>query len=165
MSARSGLTDAMIKGASAPLFAAALAVVLASCTVDTELGLAAEVSAATLQVDALANTYTVRVTIDFRVGEHATGVRQFVPLRVDAQAAETIGTASSFSRPPGFTGALAPGESRTVTFVGECLGDCHAAELCAAGGSVPIDFFWEDRGVSPPELGQTNGTAVVDCSP
>lgn len=142
-----------------------LAGALASCSVDTELGLAADVTAASLVVDRVANTYRVNVTIDFRVGAHATGVREFVPLRVDADASGVIGTASDFTRPAGFTGMLAPGESRTLTFIGDCLGDCHATELCAAGGSVPIDFFWEDRGVSPPELGQTSSTAVVDCPP
>lgn len=147
------------------LAVALLAAAPAGCTVDTELGLAAEVSAATLLIDPIADTYEVRVTVDFRVGDNATGVREFVPLRVDADAAGEIGTASSFSRPVGFTGMLAPGESRSVTFVGECLGGCNALALCSAGTTAPIDFFWEDRGVSPPELGQTSGVAVVDCTP
>ncbi len=145
--------------------AALLVGALTSCTVDTELGLAADVSEATLVVDQAADTYQVHVTVNFRVGAHATGVREFVPVRVDATAGTIIGTASSFARPPGFTGTLAPGESNTVTFVGDCLADCGTAALCAAGGSVPIDFFWEDRGVSPPELGQTSGTATVSCPP
>ena len=135
------------------------------CTVDTELGLAAEVTDAALIVDPGTDRYTARVSVAFRVGENARGVREFVPLRVDAEAGGTIATASSFARPPGFSGALSPGDARTVTFTGECLGGCNAAALCAAGGTVPIDFFWEDRGVTPPELGQTTGTATVACTP
>jgi hypothetical protein len=138
---------------------------LAGCTIDTELGLAAEVTGATLVVDRAADRYVARVTVAFRVGENAQGVREFVPLRVDAEAGATVATASSFDRPVGFSGVLSPGDSRTVTFVGECLGGCNAAALCGAGGSVPIDFFWEDRGVSPPKLGQTSGTATIDCPP
>jgi hypothetical protein len=163
MSARGEHKKATTRGALLLLCAAARA--LSSCTVDTELGLAADVSAATLTVNQLAGTYHAQITVDFRVGAHATGVREFAPLRLDATAGAVIGTASSFTRPPGFSGALAPGESRTVTFTGDCLANCRATELCAAGGSVPIDFFWEDRGVSPPELGQASGTATVNCPP
>lgn len=165
MSVRGGSMATKSAGMLAPLCIAWVASVLSSCAVDTELGLTARVSAATLTVDQAAGTYQVHVTVDFRVGAHATGVREFVPLRVDATAGTVIGTASSFTRPPGFTGTLAPGEARTVTFLGDCLADCRTTELCAAGGSVPIDFFWEDRGKSPPELGQASGAAAVDCPP
>lgn len=151
---------------SHPIVAAACAVLgLGGCTVDTELGIAAEVTSASLVVDRATDRYVARVTVAFRVGENAQGVREFVPLRVDAEAGGTVATASSFDRPAGFSGVLSPGDARTVTFVGECLGGCGTAALCDAGSAVPIDFFWEDRGVSPPELGQTSGTATVDCPP
>ena len=145
---------------------AALALVgVAGCEIDTELGIAAEVTSAALTVDRAADRYVARVTVAFRVGENAQGVREFVPLRVDAEAGGAVATASSFDRPAGFSGVLSPGDSRSVTFVAECLGGCNAAALCSAGGAVPIDFFWEDRGVSPPALDQTSGTATVDCPP
>ena len=154
-----------MKRRAAAALAALTMLGVAGCEIDTELGIAAEVTSASLTVDRATDRYVARVTVAFRVGENAQGVREFVPLRVDAEAGGAVATASSFERPAGFSGVLSPGDSRSVTFVAECLGGCNAAALCGAGGTVPIDFFWEDRGVSPPALDQTNGTATVDCPP
>lgn len=151
--------------------AAVTGLVLAACAVDTELGLDATVSSAVVTVTsggaAPSTSIDARVTVAFRVGEHAQGVRRFVPVRVDVAAPDGVVSVGAFEVPRGFDGSLSPGESAEVRFDASCAGDCASRGLCSGaagdGSSVPITFFWEDRGLSPPEPGSTMGTATLRC--
>jgi hypothetical protein len=146
-------------------------VALGSCAVDTELGLDATVSGGTITVGAGAvpgsTAIDARITVAFRVGEHAQGVRRFVPLRIDLDAPEGVVSIGAFEVPRGFDGRLSPGQAAEVSFDASCAGECEPSGLCtpaaADGTAVRLTFFWEDRGISPPEPGSATGSATLRC--
>lgn len=129
---------------------AAGAAVFLGCTVDTELGVAATINAASVQVAGTGGDTVVSVdmTVAFRVGEHATGERTFAPVRVDLYAAGAFAASVVLDRPDGFDDSLGPGESATVELHGETASGAYpeaAGVLCADEALVDAVLRWDDR--------------------
>lgn len=147
---------------------AGVTAVALSCTVDTELGLAAEITSA--NVSAAGSGAMAVITVDLnatvRVGEHAQGTRMFVVPRVDLLVGDAIVATINLDRPVGFDGSLDPGVSRMLTLHGATLaGAFDPAPLCATPTpTVRVLLHWEDR--TAMEMGTAEGTATrVTCAP
>lgn len=151
---------------------AALAM-LAGCTVDTELGVAAEIQSAAITVTGTGEATVVAVSIPtrFRVGEHAEGTRMFIIQRAELMVGETPVAQIGLDYPPGFTGQLAPGDDQTITLTGETspgLFPEASGHLCG-GAMVRVLVRWQDvtPGMSPlpGDFGVTEAlTTDVTCS-
>lgn len=139
------------------------------CSIDTELGVAVDVTRAEVVAsgDAAETVVTVDVDLDIRVGDHAMGERQFVVTRVELFAKgeggddEPLGIVN-LDRPSDFDGTLAPGESQTVAFHGETRPGAFAAtrdSLCERDVTALVRY--EDR--TEMELLTATGDASVTC--
>jgi hypothetical protein len=132
--------------------AAVLLIVLSSsCSVDTELGVAAEIRNASVTVagtgaDAAAS---VMLDVQFRVGAHALGPRTFVVPRADIRVGETPAATVNLDIPAGFDGTLSPGETQDVTLVGTTTNPDADAALCSAS-SATVVIQWEHRDAMDP---------------
>ena len=150
----------------------AAAAVLASCTVDTELGVAAEIQSAAVTVTGTGDATVVAVSIPtrFRVGEHAEATRMFIIQRAELMVGETPVAQMGIDYPPGFTGQLAPGDDQTITLTGETPAGAFPeapGQLC--GATVRVLVRWQDvtPGASPlpGDFGVTEAsTTDVTCS-
>jgi hypothetical protein len=140
--------------AAAPAF---VLVALGSCSVDTELGVAAEIESATVTVTGTGADAEVSVSMDvtFRVGEHAQGARTFQVPRADVYVTDMIPATVNLDRPATFDGTLAPGEMETVTLTGATPNPDADATLCGAA-AVSVRIYWEHRpaagGTALPEM-------------
>jgi hypothetical protein len=136
--------------------AAVLLIVLSSCSVDTELGVAAELRSATVTVagtgaDAAAS---VMLDVQFRVGAHALGPRTFVVPRADIRVGDSPAATVNLDRPAGFDGTLSPGETQDVTLVGTTTSPDADAALCGAS-SATVVVQWEHRdAMDPSSMGE-----------
>lgn len=101
------------------------------CSIDTELGVAAEITSATVTIAGNGEDAAASVMIDvvFRVGEHALGPRTFEASRAEIVATDVIHLVN-LDRPPAFDGTLAPGESETVTYMGTSPAQDIDADAC-----------------------------------
>ncbi len=147
----------------------ALAAVAAACTVDTELGIAAQVEGGAVTVTA-DDAVQVEARVRFRVGEHAEGPRQFILQRLELFVGDTPAARVNADYPPGFDGTLAPGEDETVTLTGTSSAGAFPAarDLLCGAGSVRLLVRWQDvtPGDSPvdTEYGLAEGsTGDVTC--
>lgn len=119
-----------------------------ACTVDTELGVAAEVQSAAITVTGTGADDVVGVSIPtrFRVGEHAEGRKMFVIQRAELMVGETPVAQVGIDYPDGFTGQLDPGSDQTVTLTGAtppgAFPDARG-HLCGAA-SVRVLVRWQD---------------------
>ena len=137
----------------------------ASCTVDTELGVAADIQGATVTVSPDAggggDVVAVEIPVRFRVGEHAEGDREFVANRVELFVGETAVALINV----GFMETLSPGDDVTTTITGETRpGDWPDARglLCSGDPIVTVLVNWDDR--TTDELGRAQTTTMdVDC--
>ena len=155
----------------ASLASAALTLVV-GCTVDTELGVAAEVQGAAITVTGMGMDDVIGVAIPtrFRVGEHAEGRKMFVIQRAELVVGETPVAQIGIDYPDGFTGQLDPGTDQTVTLTGATPpGDFPDARghLCGAA-SVRVLVRWQDvtPGMTPlpGDFGVAEGeTSDVTC--
>lgn len=138
-----------------------------SCTVDTELGLAAEITAANVQAAGSGATavISVDITAEIRVGAHAQGSRMFIVARADVLVGDTVVATVNLDRPAGFDGTLAPGVSRTLSLHGVTLpGAFDPAPLCTSPApAVRVVLHWEDR--TAMEMGTAEGAATSACTP
>jgi len=147
---------------------AGVTAVVLSCTVDTELGLAVEVTSATVSATGSGATavITVDVGADVRVGAHAQGSRMFIVPRADVLVGDTVVATVNLDRPAGFDGTLAPGESRSLVLHGATFaGSFDPAALCVTPAPAPtVLLHWEDR--TAMEVGTAEGTASpASCTP
>ena len=142
------------------------------CTIDTELGVAAEIQSAAITVMAVGTDDVISVSIPtrFRVGEHAEGRKMFVIQRAELMVGETPVAQMGIDYPDGFTGQLDPGTDQTVTLTGAtppgAFPDARA-QLCGAA-SVRVLVRWQDvtPGMTPlpSEFGVTEATTSdVSC--
>jgi len=104
---------------------------VAGCSIDTELGVAAEISSATVTIAGTGADAAASVMVDvvFRVGDHAQGARTFVATRVEILPADR-GHPVNLDRPPAFDGTLSPGESESVTYMGTSPAANIDADVC-----------------------------------
>jgi len=140
--------DATVRGL---MFGCALVFVgalISGCTVDAELGVAAEVEEASVSASGSGDMVSIGVEmrVRFRVGEHAQGERTFIVPKTDLFVDGRIITTINLDRPIGFDGRLAPGESETVTISGQIVGPLGAEKdaVCAAASGVQLLVRWED---------------------
>lgn len=139
--------------------AVALAAVLSSCAVDTELGLDATIDAATVQVTTAAVSASVDVT--YRVGAYAEDARVFQPQAIDLFVGDELIVSLPPSLPADFEPNVAPGESRNATLEGGMSGVTDPTRLC--GADVRVVFTWVDQ--TTLEVGTTEAIADdVTCS-
>ncbi len=135
------------------------------CSVDTELGVAAELQSATVTVAGTGADAAASVMLDvrFRVGEHALGPRTFVVPRADVRVGETPAATVNLDRPPGFDGTLSPGESQEVTLVGTTTNPDADGVICGAP-SATVVIQWEHRdAMDPSSMGEFD-VAEMDTS-
>jgi len=153
--------------AAAAVIAGVTAVAL-SCTVDTELGLAAQITAAEVHAagSGASAVVSVDLTADVRVGEHAQGTRMFIVPRADLLVGDAIVATVNLDRPAGFDGSLDPGVSRTLVLHGATLaGAFDPAPLCASPApAVRVVLHWEDRTAMEMGTAETS-TMRVTCTP
>jgi len=121
-----------------------------ACTVDTELGVAASIDGASIDVSASPDGDVVGIELDmeFRVGEHAMGAREFVVPRADVVVDDRPVAQINLNRPAGFDGMLAPGESETVRIDGTTAPGAFPAAraaLCEGSPTAEVLVRWEDR--------------------
>ncbi len=147
--------------------ATVLAVLLlaSSCSVDTELGVAAEIQSASVMVtgtgaDAVAS---VMMDVSFRVGAHALGPRTFIVPRADIRVADAPAASVNLDRPAGFDGTLSPGESQDVVLVGTTANPDADATLCSAA-SATVVVQWEHRDASMPSSMGEFDVAMIDTT-
>ena len=137
-----------------------LLVALASCSVDTELGLDATINAASVTV-APDDSVSVSVDLTYRVGEHAEGARGFQPQAIELYVADELVAPLVPMAPPGFVGTVSPGESIDATFAAPTDTATDPRRLC--GAEVVVLFRWLDGSVM--EIGMTDAlTTDVTCS-
>ena len=139
----------------------------AGCEVDTELGIAADVTSAQVTVTGAGADSIVGVdlVVHFRVGEHAQGVRTFIVPQADLFSGTEFLAQITLARPPDFDGMLAPGEDETVSIHGETRpGDFAGARdpLCAPQPTITVLLRWRDQTTA--ELGASQAmTSAVTC--
>ena len=160
-------TSGRLALAGAAVIVAITAVAL-SCTVDTELGLTAQVTSADIHANGsgASAVITVDVTTDVRVGEHAQGMRTFIVPRLDLLVGDTLVATVNLDRPVGFDGTLAPGESQTIRLHGATFaGSFDPAAICVSPTpTVRIVLHWND--MTAMEMGTAEGTTTrVTCTP
>lgn len=151
------------------LLAAALALSVAGCTVDTELGVAAQVRGGAVTVTS-DDVVRAEAVTEFRVGEHAGGERQFVLGRMELFVEDTPVAQVNPDYPPGFDGRLSPGERQTVTVTGATTPGAFpsARDVLCTASTVRILVRWQDvtPGDAPvdSEFGIAEGTTEdVTC--
>ena len=144
----------------------ALAGLLAgSCTVDTELGVAADIQGASVSVSEDAagggDVVGVEVEVRFRVGEHAEGDREFVANRLEL----FVGESPVAQLNVGFMETLSPGDDVTTTITGTSTAGAWPdarAQLCGGDTLVTLLINWDDR--TTDELGRAQtSTMNVTC--
>lgn len=142
-----------------------VALLAGSCTVDTELGVDAEIQGASVSVTSDAagggDVVGAEVRVRFRVGEHADGARTFVANRLELFVGETPVAQINV----GFSETLSPGEDLTTTVSGESPpGAWPGARdvLCSGAPEVTILIRWDDTTAG--ELGLDDATTTdVSC--
>ena len=133
--------------------------VLSGCSFDTELGVDAEISSASVTV-APDNVVSVVATVSYRVGDYADSTRDFQPQGIELFAGGSQVAAMVPSAPPGFVSRVAPGESFTATFMASDAAPTGPRQLC--GADVRVLFRWLDTSSS--EIGMTEAnTGDVTC--
>lgn len=130
----------------------ALALCAGSCTIDTELGVAADFRSATIRVSGADATTVVAVdlVVDFRVGEHAQGGdRRFIVttagMFIDMAPVADVRVDDSRT--------LSPGDSTTVTLTGESRAGAFPAardQLCSGSPTVQVLIQWSEETVLDP---------------
>ena len=150
----------------------ALALMMLSSTscIDTELGLAVDVTGASVSVDA--TDISVELTCDVRVGTYALAGDDFILPRAGIFVGEVPVAELNLERPVGFDGRLEPGESTTVTLVGSAGIDAYPSapgQLCGASAAeVTVNWVADqqaDDPLDPPirDMGTAVGTATIRC--
>jgi hypothetical protein len=135
------------------------ALLLAGCEIDTELGIAAEITSAVITVPSDASV-SVEVDVDYRVGEHAEGERNFQPQAIEVYAGEELVAQITPELPAGFTPRIAPGAEASVHLTGSDDTVTDPRGLC--GTEARILFRWRDA--TSAEVGMTEGVSdVVAC--
>lgn len=128
--------------------ALALTWTVAGCTVDTELGVAAEIQSAAVSVSGTGDTSVVSASVPtrFRVGEHAEGRRMFVLQRAELTVGGTPAAQMGIDYPAGFTGQLDPGDDQTVTLTGSTMPGAFpdAPGLLCGASPVHVIVRWQD---------------------
>ena len=129
--------------------------------------MAAELHSASVDVagDGATSVIAIALDVDFRVGAHAEGVREFIVPRAELYVAELPVVQINLERPLGFDGALAPGEHERVRITGMSARGAFPdarTPLCAPGSQVQVLLRWEDR--TRMEFGTIDGLASeVSC--
>jgi hypothetical protein len=144
----------------------ALAALGSGCAIDTELGLAVDVRAATVAVlaDPAGDVVTTALELQYRTGAHAGEAHELRPQSIEVFTVdETRVVGISPDRPPVFVPRVGPGESRQVTLTGRSdPGEAtDARRLC--GQPAVVLFRWVD--VTTGEIGMseaTSGPAACD---
>lgn len=144
-----------------------LVLLLASCSVDTELGVGADVRSAQVTITGSGDATVVAVDmmIELHVGEHAMGERMFRVQTVDVfYEGMAIAAPINLDRPAGFDGVLAPGETVTVMFHGQSIAGAFpaaASTLCPSMPPVQLLVRWEDLTAMEISMANTTTTHVV----
>lgn len=146
-----------------------LPVALSACTVDTELGVAADIQAVTVTVTGSADTTVVAMALDveFRVGEHAQGAREFVVPRAEIFVADMPVAVVNLGRPTGFDGTLSPGERQVVHITGSTLAGAFPGArdaLCLGSPSAVALISWSHHAVGEPATMADIDTASAPVS-
>jgi len=130
---------------------ALLCLLLMACSVDTELGVAAEIRTASVTVAGTGPDAAASVIMDvtFRVGAHALGPRSFAVPTADLRAGDAPAATINLDRPTGFDGTLSPGESQDVVLMGTTTNPNADAALCGAA-SATVLIRWEHRDAMDP---------------
>jgi len=136
------------------LFGALALLLTCGCTVDTELGVAADFQSATVRVSGAGDTTVVAVdlVVDFRVGEHAQGGARIFVVSVATLFVDSTPTAEirvDDSR------TLSPGSSTTVTLTGETRPGAHPSArdlLCAGSPTVQVLIQWSEAPTMDPSM-------------
>jgi hypothetical protein len=134
------------------LAGAVLVLVATGCTVDTEIGVGAEIQSVALTVRGVApdTEIDLEMPVVFRVGEHATGPRQFQINGIDVRVGD--GDSVAFlapAIPATFSGRLAPAEEQTLVLgadpEGSNVTDRARDVLCAGGAMATAVLVYRHR--------------------
>lgn len=148
------------------LIAGAILGALASggCAIDTELGLAVEITSASAEVaaDAAGDVVSVTLGVDYRTGAHATESHELRPQAIDVLAGDAPIVTISPNRPPLFVPVVPPGESRSTTLTGESAPGAALDPRRLCGSEARILFRWIDDATG--EVGTSEATTPpVTC--
>lgn len=148
----------------AALVVAVSSVVACGCAIDTELGLAVDITEASAEVamDPAGDVVSVTMAVDYRTGEHAMETHSFRPQSIDLFAGDSSVVTLSPERPAVFVPDVPPGTSRSTMLRG--VSDPGEAtdprRLC--GTEARLLFLWIDDATS--EIGMTEATtSTVVC--
>lgn len=135
-------------------------VLVASCAVDTELGLDATIDAASVLV-AADDSVVVSVDLTYRVGAYAEATHRIAPQAIVLFVADSPVVSLVPRAPPGFVGTVRPGESFMTTLQSTSTTATDPRRMC--GAEVRVLFRWVDG--STMEIGMTDSTTSdVTCS-
>jgi hypothetical protein len=129
---------------------------VAACEIDTELGVGAEITSASLVVTGAdpAVDLTGELVVTFRVGEHAEGERGFNVSGADIDVAGESAGFVTLTRPADFDGRLAPGEEASVRLAIDPVPSNPRADarakICTAMPSVNFTLIYQHFDASMP---------------
>lgn len=129
-----------------------------ACTIDTELGIAAEVNSANVSLNTSTSELFVEAMVRVRVGEFAEGERDFIVPKADVFSGDDFIIDVNLNRPNDFDGTLAPNEDTEFTIRGSVpfTGDLEC------GDPVNIAIRWSD--MTTGEMGIAEASAgTLEC--
>src|SRR5690606_2890360 len=120
---------------------------VASCAIDTEIGLDATIGAASLDVRAETEGDVVAITmpVTYRVGEHAQESHELMPQAIDVFAGDIVVATISPNRPPRFVSMVMPGQTFSTTFTGESAPGVATDPRSLCGAEATLLFRWRDE--------------------
>lgn len=137
---------------------------LGGCAIDTELGLAVEITTASAEVtsDAAGDVVSVTLGVDYRTGAHAMESHELRPQAIDVLAGDAPIVTISPNRPPLFVPVVPPGESRSTTLTGQSAPGAALDPRRLCGSEARILFRWIDDANG--EVGTSEATtSPVSC--
>ncbi|MCZ7682242.1 MAG: hypothetical protein M5U28_27005 [Sandaracinaceae bacterium] len=148
------------------LIAGAILGALASggCAIDTELGLAVEITSASAEVaaDAAGDVVSVTLGVDYRTGAHATESHELRPQAIDVLAGGRADRDDLAEPPAALRAGGAAGESRSTTLTGESAPGAALDPRRLCGSEARILFRWIDDATG--EVGTSEATTPpVTC--
>ncbi len=141
-----------------------LALALAGCSFDTELGLAVDVTSASGEVamDAGGDVVSVTMTVDYRTGAHAMEAHTLRPQSVDLFAGDAPVATLTPNRPPGFVPTVRPGQSFTTTMSAQSAPGSATDPRRLCGTEAHLVFRWVDDATG--DVGTSEATtSPIDC--